>query len=197
MIERVSSRTESLSQSNDDNASSTGKIIANYSFLYANPVEGQSIQNLHMRESGGPTDNNRMSSGSQANPYEESFFRTAVDTDNDLKSHKSSSKNVLDSEVRLPITVNLVALRETLFVEAPFVNKNNKAFWRKMIDGKHFSGILAASYNFILVCITDNGSVELDKLNDIENSSLIGMIADSMTDMFYTFKRLDRDLFFR
>jgi hypothetical protein len=160
-------------------------------------VDKQSIQNLRL-----DTDSKQNSPGKTV-VHNDSFFRTAIDGDEDKfrpqsQSVATPSKRTPGSgtEVKLPITVNVVALRESLFVEAPFVNKNNKAFWRKMIDGKHFSNILAASYNFIAVCIAENGNVILDRLNGIHDSELIDLIATNVTDMFYTFKRLDRDLFF-
>ena len=81
-----------------------------------------------------------------------------------------------------------------MFADAPFISKNNKAFWRRMIDSKQFSLILAASYNFLAGCITDSGAVLLDKLNSIQQSPLVGMISSSLTDIFYSFKRLDRDI---
>ena len=160
----------------------------------ADYVESRSIQNLNMDRS---LADFSIRGGTNKS---DNFFRTAIDTDDryvertPLSPYRSSLQ---DQEVRLPITVNLVALRETLFVEAPFVNKKNKAFWRKMLDGKHFSTILAAAYNFISVCITESGNILMDKLNDIHNSSLIERIAATVADMFYTFKRLDRDLLFR
>ena len=160
----------------------------NNSSSSSNAVDKHSIQNLPVDSSVG---------GAKAN---DSFFKTAINTEERVvpRSVPIPNKNVLSiSDVRLPITVNVVALRETLFVEAPFVNKKNKSFWRKMLDSKHFSTILSAAYNFISVCITESGNVLMDKLNDIQNSPLIEMIAATVTDMFYTFKRLDRDLFFR
>lgn len=122
---------------------------------------------------------------------------TTVITNNEVKESSSSSKDYREKEVKLPMVISQAALRETLFVEAPFVTKNNKAFWRKMLDSKIFYNILAASYTFIVQCIAENGNVILDKLNDIQDSYLIHNIASNVTEMFFTFKRLDRDLFFR
>ena len=98
------------------------------------------------------------------------------------------------SEVKLPITINIVAVRETLFADAPFISKNNKAFWRRMVCSKQFGMILAAAYNFITGCISDSGAVLMDKLNNIQQSPLVGMIAANMSEIFFSFKRHDRDI---
>ena len=176
--------TIAMNTANTNTAPNTANSAANM-----NAADSLSLQSLNLQ-------NPNIENGSGA---ADSFFKTGIDVDDrHLKSSQSPYRNTAQgNEVRLPITVNLVALRETLFVEAPFVNKKNKAFWRKMLDGKHFSTILAAVYNFVSVCITESGNVLMDKLNDIQNSPLIEMIAATVTDMFYTFKRLDRDLFFR
>ena len=128
------------------------------------------------------------------------FFKTALldagdSQNNGLKLGSSKSQSLPPIvDVRLPVTVNVVAVRETMFAEAPFVNKNNKLFWRRMVDSKQFTSILAASYNFIVGCIAESGYVNNDKLSDIANSPLVAVIADNLSDIFYTFKRLDRDL---
>ena len=141
----------------------------------------------------------------------DTFFATAVpglgvniDDDEEIPitpvfplSPKRAVVSITDfdpAEVKLPITINIVAVRETLFADAPFISKNNKAFWRRMVDSKQFSLILAASYNFLAGCLTDSGAVLLDKLNSIQQSPLVGMISSSLTDIFYSFKRLDRDI---
>ena len=98
------------------------------------------------------------------------------------------------SDVKLPITINIVAVRETLFADAPFISKNNKAFWRRMVDSKQFMQILSASYNFLSQCVSDSGAVLVDRLNNVQQSPLVGLIATSLTDIFYSFKRLDRDI---
>ena len=116
----------------------------------------------------------------------DTFFATAVpglginvDDDDELpitpvfplSSPKRAVVSIGDfdpAEVKLPITINIVAVRETLFADAPFISKNNKAFWRRMVDSKQFSLILAASYNFLAGCLTDSGAVLLDKLNSIQ-----------------------------
>ena len=148
----------------------------------------------------------------QTTAESDTFFATAVpglgvnvdDDDDEIpitpvfpSSPKRAVVSITDfdpAEVRLPITINIVAVRETLFADAPFISKNNKAFWRRMVDSKQFSLILAASYNFLAGCITDSGAVLLDKLNSIQQSPLVGMISSSLTDIFFSFKRLDRDI---
>ena len=186
-----------MKEDTNDRSLSSGPIFSpmkSATHFQSDYVDSRSIQNLNMDRS---LSDFSIRGGTNKS---DSFFRTAIDTDDRYVERTPLSpyrSNAQDHEVRLPITVNLVALRETLFVEAPFVNKKNKAFWRKMLDGKHFSTILAAAYNFISVCITESGNILMDKLNDIHNSSLIERIAATVADMFYTFKRLDRDLLFR
>ena len=177
-------------------------------------MKGTTINNPHSPSSSSSVKKRSITINPHVQTVEsDTFFATAVpglgvnidDDDDDIipttpifpSSPKRAVVSITDfdpAEVKLPITINIVAVRETLFADAPFISKNNKAFWRRMVDSKQFSLILAASYNFLAGCITDSGAVLLDKLNSIQQSPLVGMISSSLTDIFYSFKRLDRDI---
>jgi hypothetical protein len=76
-------------------------------------------------------------------------------------------ENLDGSDLKLPTSVNFVALRETVLAEAPFVKRHNKAFWKKWIDSKQFINVLAASQLFISDCLGDTGILDLKKIRDI------------------------------
>lgn len=103
------------------------------------------------------------------------------------------------NESKLPASINLIALRESLLSEAPFVTKGNKAFWRRMIDDACFQSILAASFRVILNSISDIGCVNITKLFDVESDSVepfISTMAVNISNIIFANKLRERDIFF-
>ena len=68
---------------------------------------------------------------------------------------------------KLPHTVNIMNLRESLLSDAPFVNKKNKEFWRKWIENKSFGQIFSAIFHVISLSIGDNGTVYVDSFYNL------------------------------
>ena len=98
--------------------------------------------------------------------------------------------------IRLPASVNLIALRESFLSEAPFVSSSNRMFWRRMVDGRCFQQLVSASYHIILDCVADNSAVDIKKLNNITNSPLINKMASNLAEMYYVIKLRERELLF-
>jgi hypothetical protein len=94
----------------------------------------------------------------------------------------------------IPRSVNYIALRESLLSEAPFVKKGSKGMWRRMIDSKSFSNMLGCVYSMLNRSISDGGSLNVDRLRDLENAEL-PVMGKNFSDMFYTFSRLERDAY--
>lgn len=99
-------------------------------------------------------------------------------------------------DFRLPSSVNFIALRESLLSEAPFVTKSNKTFWRKMVDNYHYQNVLASAFRHVLNCISDIGSVNIDKLLHMDDSPFTQIMATNVAEMIFSLKMRDRDLFF-
>ena len=97
--------------------------------------------------------------------------------------------------LQLPNGYDVVATRETLLGEAPFVSRGNRAFWRRMMDNSQFVDILTCSYHHILACISDSGVVYEDRLVDIHDSALIESISNNFADIYFGISRHERDLF--
>ena len=91
---------------------------------------------------------------------------------------------------------NLVALRETFLSEAPFVNRSNKLFWNKWIECNEFVSMMSSAFQFVQNCISESGSVSLDKLNDITHSPSISAMSNNLADMFFLQNPRARDMFF-
>ena len=110
----------------------------------------------------------------------------------------SSWSNISSNEanIKLPSSVNLIALRESFLSEAPFVSSSNRSFWRRMVDGKYFQNLLAASYHIIVNCISDSGVVDIGKINDISSSRNMNHMASNLAEMFFATKLRERELFF-
>ena len=126
-------------------------------------------------------------------------FPTEVDFEtslNDRNHQLEELRKAAAIDLRLPSSVNFIALRESLLSEAPFVTRSNKAFWRKMIDDFHYQNILAASFRHVLGCISDIGNVNIDKLLDMDNSNSTSTLSVNLAELFFTMKLHDRDLFF-
>lgn len=97
--------------------------------------------------------------------------------------------------LRLPNGFDVVAVRETLLSEAPFVTRGNKAFWRRMMANANFEEMLTCSYHHVLHCVSDAGVVHEEKLVDIHNSPLIEAISNNFADIYFGVSRHERDLF--
>ena len=66
---------------------------------------------------------------------EDTFKQTAVGIEDDLVSAKSGSTNwSLAPALDLPNGYDVVAVRETLLSEAPFVNRGNRSIWRRWME---------------------------------------------------------------
>ncbi len=96
--------------------------------------------------------------------------------------------------LKLPNGYDVVAIRETLLSEAPFVNRGNKSFWRRMMDKMEFVHILTCSYHHILACISESGMVYEDKLVDIHSDPKIEAISNNFADIYFGISRHERDL---
>jgi hypothetical protein len=86
--------------------------------------------------------------------FDDTTFKTGLsfpEREDDNLTFASSSVKSRSSEVnvRLPGSINFVALRETVLAEAPFIKRSNKAFWKKWIDSPQFYNILASVQHFI------------------------------------------------
>lgn len=121
---------------------------------------------------------------------------TAPTNDVTSSSQFESFRRVTSNDVRLPPSVNAIALRESLLSEAPFVTKTNKAFWRRMIDDARYQHVLSAVFRFVLAAISDIGSINLDKLAVTKDDPFVEMMSTNMSEMIFFMKLRDRDLFF-
>ncbi len=102
-----------------------------------------------------------------------------------------------DVAIRLPASVNLIALRESFLSEAPFVSGSNMTFWRRMVDGRCFQQLLSTSYHIISDCVAENSAVDLSKLNNVEEIQLIPKMASNLAEMYYVIKLREREIFFQ
>lgn len=98
----------------------------------------------------------------------------------------------------LPNVVNVVALRETLLSDAPFITRGNKSFWRKMLDTRQYLDLIAAAFNYVASVINESGAVDVNKLRGREFLDSLHMrtMATSLCEMIYNHKTSERDLFF-
>jgi hypothetical protein len=71
---------------------------------------------------------------------------------------------VYQPPIRLPTSVNIIALREAFLSEAPFVTNKNRIYWRRMIDHFNYQNLLAISFHILSDCITENSIIDLYKL---------------------------------
>lgn len=126
---------------------------------------------------------------------DETFHQTAVffDDDEDLASQARSALSTQD--LRLPNGYDVVAIRETLLSEAPFVSRGSRAFWRRMMDTPEFVGTITNMYHHILGVISDSGVVHMDKLDDINDSSLIETMSNHFANIYFGLSQHERDIF--
>jgi hypothetical protein len=110
-------------------------------------------------------------------------------------SHLSSSSS--SSSIRLPPSVNLVALREAFLSEAPFVTNNTRMFWRRMVDNINYQNLLAISYHIICDCISsENSIIDLNKLYNLHSLIYIQNLSSNLAEMYYSIKLRDREILF-
>jgi hypothetical protein len=129
-------------------------------------------------------------------------FKTEVDfrdrdrTGEGVSAAGGASRSYTNANNNKPVIANIVALRETFLSEAPFVNRSNKIFWSKWIECKEYVAMLSSAILFVQQCISEGGTVNLDKLNDITNSSQIADMSSNLADMFFLQNPRERDVFF-
>lgn len=132
-------------------------------------------------------------------------FKTEVPTSNypNLSTQSTSSTSKLPSlrpesytSLRLPTSVNVIALREAFLSEAPFVTNSNRIFWRRMVDHPNFQNMLAISYHIISDCISENSVIDLSKLYHIHDIKLLPILASNLAEMYYSIKLREREKFF-
>jgi hypothetical protein len=97
--------------------------------------------------------------------------------------------------LKLPNGYDVVAIRETLLSEAPFVSRGNRSFWRRMMDSPQFEAMLTCYYHHIIGCISETGIVHEEKMVDIHESPLVESISNNFADVFFGASRHERDLF--
>jgi hypothetical protein len=123
-------------------------------------------------------------------------FKTEVDFKEVSRPIVSAPAGVASSSTAKPVIANLVALRETFLAEAPFVNRSNKLFWSKWIECKEYVQMLSSAIVYVQQCISEGGTVNLDKLNDITDSSHVVDMSSNLADMFFLQNPRERDVFF-
>ena len=89
----------------------------------------------------------------------------------------------LREELRLPSSINFLALRETVLAEAPFVKRNNRGFWKKWIETIQFRNILAASQSYIADKLGNAGVLNVDDLNNIHDDPLIEQLSVNVSQL--------------
>jgi len=122
------------------------------------------------------------------------FHQTALATPRDVAAPVAGGINV--KKLRLPHGFNVVAVRETLLAEAPFVNRGNKQFWRRMMDNDQFICMITTGFHHVVECIMDSGMVDLEKFCDTSShSELLDEMGNSLAEIFFSFTREERDVF--
>lgn len=106
------------------------------------------------------------------------------------------ARAVQSKQLRLPSVINLVALKESLLSEAPFIVEGNKSFWRRMLNNKNFHEILCYTYYFIASCISDMAVVDLEKLANAKQAEYIKELPVHLTTMHMTISLKERDALF-
>jgi hypothetical protein len=108
-----------------------------------------------------------------------------------------SPPSLYQPPVRLPTSVNIIALREAFLSEAPFVTNKNRIYWRRMIDHFNYQNLLAISFHILSDCITENSIIDLYKLNSsLTSMKLINNLSTNLAEMFFNIKLKERDIFF-
>lgn len=120
--------------------------------------------------------------------------------DNDFNYRDATFPTGIDSYIptdneslRLPDVVNFVALRETCLSEAPFVNRNNRKFWKKWMDSSQYVTILCATLKILLDCIGENGNIDAQGMYDLQGNPLMEQMSMCIAEMLV----MDRKRFSR
>lgn len=99
-------------------------------------------------------------------------------------------------DLKLPNGYNVVAVRETLLSEASFVTRTSKGFWRRMMDNEQFVTMFSAGFHHVVDCISDNGMILAERLTSVgADNAFIGVMSSTLADMYFRFRRADRDVF--
>ena len=140
------------------------------------------------------SDTHKMSAKNEHEEEKETFLHTGVDfeDDDDLASQAKSS---LNSQLCLPNGYDVVAVRETLLSEAPFVKRGSRAFWRRMMDTPEFVGTVLNMYHHVLGVISDSGVIHMEKLEELQDSPLIETISNHFANMYFGMTQHERDIF--
>jgi hypothetical protein len=121
-------------------------------------------------------------------------FKTEVSIPTSIK--RIEPLGDLYEDVRLPSSINSIALRESFLSEAPFVTTSNRTFWRNMIDQQSFRNILAAAYYILADCVSDAGVVNVDKLSNFRESPYSRQMSVNLADMYFSPKLIPYQHFF-
>ena len=122
-------------------------------------------------------------------------FKTGVDFDDDEDLASQARSALTMQDLRLPNGYDVVAIRETLLSEAPFVSRGSRAFWRRMMDTEEFVGTITNMYHHILGVISDSGVIHMDKLDDIHDSILIETMSNHFANIYFGLSQHERDIF--
>lgn len=132
---------------------------------------------------GGPHSNNmsekRWRETAEEELYPDETFKTGLVPG----EYEEYEAGVDRNDLKLPNSVNFVALRETVLAEAPFVKRHNKAFWKKWIDSKQFINILAASQQFIADSLGDTGILNLAKIRNIADNKTVASMSMNVAEL--------------
>ena len=143
-------------------------------------------------------------SGSAGIVPERTFATTALATPRDTAASAPAAPadtaartqgDVKKPSLRLPHGYNVVAVRETLLSEAPFVTRGNKAFWRRMMDNDQFVTMFSAGFHHCLECVSDHGKVLTEKLCDLDNSEMMDLMGHNLAEIYFGYSRGERDVF--
>ena len=122
---------------------------------------------------------------------------TDTRTTTDLLLDNSVRERALTpSDVRLPGTCNIVALRETLLSEAPFITRSNKPLWRKFLETQHYVTMVSCAYKHLASAISEIGHFNVDTLYEVNKTPMMRLMAGNMSNIIFEFPRTDRDIFF-
>jgi hypothetical protein len=142
-----------------------------------------------------------------------STFKTSIDIAIDYPErehkHRYGNKEVESFEIptltseydelKLPSTISIITLTETLLAHAPFITRTNRQFWRRWLLKKQFQQFLISAFYSIAECIAKDGGLNAAGLYDLGNSDFLKTMANNFTQLFYIEMPggvADRDAFF-
>eukprot|EP01035_Chromulina_nebulosa_P022787 gene22787-29503_t len=114
------------------------------------------------------------------NLFPDETFKTDFERNSALSSY---FYDVTNPELKLPPSVNFIALRETVLAEASFIFPRNKLFWKKWIDSPQFLAILSALVIRVMDCMTENGHLNFTKLMQRKGSPVIEKLSLNIAEM--------------